>query len=68
LKTGPKIVREDCVLYVAGGYERGKFSDDNDREIEIYYLTYGNHILCTDIYEDDKIIIGVVNVVLGLMS
>jgi len=49
LKTGLQIVREDFVLYVAGGYERGKFSDCNDQVIEIYYLTYGNRMFCTDI-------------------
>jgi hypothetical protein len=43
------MIREDFVLYVAGGYERGEFSDGNDRVTEIYYLTYGNTIFYTDI-------------------
>ena len=67
MKTGLEIVREDFVLYIAGGYERGKFSDGNDRVIEIYYLTYGNHIFYIDIKVDDKINIGIINMVLGLM-
>lgn len=56
------------MLYVVGGCERGKFFDESDRVIEIYCLTYGNYIFYTDIYEDDEMNIGILNMVLGLIS
>jgi len=49
LKIGLQIVREDFVFYVAGGYERGKFSDGNDQVIEIYYQNRGNRMFPADI-------------------
>ena len=54
MTIGLQIVREDFVLYVAGGYEKGKFSDGNDRVM--YVCMYVCHLFSVNLLQDMEMV------------